>query len=515
MSEPAISYLPPLVGQRQVINGADRPICAAISALAFDGMKGMLIPDPRPRVLQYLEEHGIPGWRAHTWAAAVAGSRYAYSKSIPASYAGIKLDDYQIDSIKRLTIAGGVLALGCGLGKTVLACAACDAFAAEVGASRIWIVCPLNAVPAWERMRPYLSKRFSEVAILSMDSGHKAVGVAPTGGCIIFDEAHLLGEPKARRTQAAHTIRKAFDFGLCLTGTLLHGGVHKALSILDLAVPGAAVFSSQWKAGEFFNCLARKKVGHRTVTSIVRPTGAAKEAFAQYLSTYTISLTAYSPEVRTAFHLPQQHIKQVRLSEPWDSIDGSVEEVVLQILDREGRIPHMAEVAHLLARANIQSKVDWIMENLDDEPVVIFAQYIESLDHVEAALLDAGIPYVRVDGEVTGAARSECEQKFRSGSVQVFLGQMTAASVSMNLQTARFSIAVDHSWRAADYSQALARTARRGQEQETYHWDLLSNQFQAVILGRLLQAQDFDASLAEWQQAKLRIQTMKEQHVPQ
>jgi hypothetical protein len=79
---------------------------------------------------------------------------------------------------------------------------------------------------------------------------------------------------------------------------------------------------------------------------------------------------------------------------------------------------------------------------------------------------------------------------------------MSAACTSMDLFAAKFSVALDHCWKAADYSQALARTCRRGQQHECHHIDLFTNIFQRRIVERLRESQDFDASLSEWQAIK-------------
>ena len=72
----------------------------------------------------------------------------------------------------------------------------------------------------------------------------------------------------------------------------------------------------------------------------------------------------------------------------------------------------------------------------------------------------------------------------------------------MNLQVAAISITLDVSWSCIDYSQALARTHRRGQNNPCLHVDLVSNRLQARILDRLRSGQDFAATCAEYADLK-------------
>lgn len=497
----------------QGVATADRPLCALVAAYS-QFLKG----SPMMGAWRYLEkgtqdaqfakhftEFDVPPDRAHAWALAINGAKSRRFDRGDFCVGDFALDPYQMQAIEAMTAEGGVLAMGCGLGKTASAVKA----AILRGGTRCWILCPLNAVGAWRRWVPTLKAHFTEVEVLSMDSAHKFVGAANTGGVIIFDEVHLLGDASARRTSSCHKIRPLFDYGLCLTGTLLHGGVEKTMSMLDLAVPGAALFANRWKAGEYFNCLVKKHIGTRNVTALEKPVGPNKVAFMEYLSRMCVSLNKHSDVVRQSLQLPEQTIHTIDIGKPWGTIEDAVADYVRKVIDAGGELPHAQEVAHALCRDGLDAKVEWILDAVDspDISVVVFAAYRGSLDRIEAGAKGAGLSYVRVDGGVTGADRVECQRKFQAGEAQLFIGQMDAACTSMDLFRAQVSIAVDHTWKAANYNQALARTCRRGQTQETHHFDLVYNPLQSRVVKRLAASEDFDASLSEWQELKSAIQT--------
>jgi superfamily II DNA or RNA helicase len=502
------TYPAPLAGAKpQAVATSDRPWCSLINCLATPAMltgyaKALSIEQRVSAIHRALATYDVPEERAVLWAQSLNGHRLP--KLVTAQVGPITLDVYQVNAIARMTLAGGVMALSCGLGKTPAAIAAALSTAHR---ARLWIVCPINAFPTWRRWVPFLQEHFKEVRIISMDSLHKVHPEAATGGCIIYDEVHLLGVLSAKRTKEAHRIRRAFDFGLCLTGTLLHGGIEKTLSILDLAVPGLARFANRWAAGEYFNCLVKKQFGARKVTALERPAGKNRESFFAWLSFACVSYNRDSDEVQAAVSIPEQTVHRIKLGEPWEPLHELAANVALAMLETDGKLPDAAKVAHHLCRFGVEAKIAWLFEAMkdNDEPVVVCAEYTDSLDSIEAALKEAGITYGRVDGAVTGSERQDIQRRFQAGEIRVFLGQMDASTTSLDLDRACISVGVDHTWKAANYDQFLGRTARRTQKRECHHYDLVANQLQDKVVGRVQEHMDFDAKMAEWADLKRAI----------
>lgn len=493
----------------QSVSGADRTMCAAVAALASGAPRCILYSDVVKTLRTYIvRDCEVPDARLDLWLRSLGGgmTKVRYERQP----AGIPypLDDYQLSVLSELREAGGVIGFACGLGKTLLASVWAIAHAPLTLKNRLLITCPLNAFSTWNRIKPSLARHFEEVSIVSMDSLHNLRGMdAQYGGVLIIDEAHAFGDMKTRRTKAAHALRAKFDYALCLSGTILHGGIQKAHSLLDLACPGAAGFSSTWKMGEYFRCIIEKQLGTRVVKALAKPSGASKDRFNTYLLPWVKSVNYSSPAVKLAFDMPEHEVRTVVLGAPWASMDEAAANLIERFIAEhpDDPLPTAAAIAHMLAREGTEEKIESLFDNLthdSDLPLVIFAHYIETLDAVERALVDRELPYVRVDGDVTGPERIEAERRFQEGEVDVFLGQMAAASVSMNLQRANLSVALDHSWRAVDYDQALHRTYRRGQTRHTIHLDFIANAFQELVVSRVRQAVDFDASVAEWQQIK-------------
>lgn len=520
MNPPAFTYPAftlPAPTPTQAIHGADKPVFAMVTALAavcaahpLGGAARNLAPQQQfTALLSSLREHGITDDQADLWSDGIACARRARAPC-PAVIAGMTLSQYQRSAVDRLGPAGGILNMAIGLGKTATASAAAIAYTSSSGVRRAscWIVCPLTAFDAWNPYLPALREAFDEVRVLSIDSAHKFVGRHNDGGVLIIDEAHHAGHIDARRTKALFTLRLSFDVGLMLTGTLLHGGVSKALNVLSLAIPGASPFATKWSAGEYFHCLARKQIGQRKVVSLEKPSADNQLKLFALLSQYTVAMTKHTEEVRAELTIPEQILHTVTVGQRGDeSIDDCIVRLATAELVRTGELPHASAIAHLAMREGAYDKLCWLYAQMadDDTPVAVFAQYRDSLDAIEGWLKDCDITHGRVDGDVVGEDRAKIVGQFQMGHLRVFLGQMEAAGLSINLFRTSISVAFDFTQRPEAYAQMLGRTCRRGQLTECNHFDLVANPIQALQLSRLRAGEAFHLGLVNFQAALQKV----------
>lgn len=509
----SISHLPGCASAPlQAVDTADRRPCAVIAAwasfLAGKPIRGTLAGADHAEVNAWFESElrdmQIPWARARTWADALNGRRIVIppaDEQYPID--GLIPDAYQFLAMRHCTVAGGGMALGVGLGKTLTASwLARHISGTSCQPNRCWITGPLAAAGAWERFLPELRKHYDDVRVLSVDSAHKLVGADNAlGGLLIADEAHEVGHGSARRTKAMHELRRKFDFCIALTGTLTHAGVEPVASVLDLIVPGGAAFANKWKLGDHFRCLDKGQFG----VKLRKPPEDAKESFMAWMSRLVIHLTKKSPEVRECLTIPDQHVYDVPIDEPWPKLGDEVARIIEEIFAETGELPHMAEVSHRICRLGKEAKVDWVLgmvEGDDATPVVVFAQYRETLDYLQARLEEADRTFVRVDGDTPKEQRPEIRRRFQAGEVQFYIGQTKAGGISMDLDRATVSVSLDHSWKAIEYAQSLGRTDRRTQTHETHHFDLYANRLQREIIQRVRAEQDFAAECDEWQAVK-------------
>jgi hypothetical protein len=473
-----------------------------MSALASPEVFG---PHGKEAVRQWLRSNDVPFARQDYWLDALRGGR---TNVIGISGTLYPPDPYQLYAAGEMSSAGGVLALGCGLGKTLTAEVYASAVAAKLRGRPVIIATTLTAFAAWKVYIPrFKAMGYSDVFLVSIDSLHKfEPGFPSAGGLLILDESHLLGGITARRTKHALKLRLKVDDCICLSGTMFHGGIPRALVNMNLAVPGLAGFSSNFNAATHFGCLGEIFVNGTKHYKILKPQGPGATKFQEFVARHNVcALTKKSPIVTQSVTIPEQDQLTEEFGGPWmDVHTASVIEVRRAIAANEG-IPHHMAIMQALAHEGIEVKTQYILDTLSDgQPLVVFCQYHESLDYIETKLKEEGITYARVDGTVVDERRSACVHSFQSASngVQCFLAQIETVGISIELTRARRSVATDISWRPESYDQALARTCRRGQVHRCTHTDLVSNRLQSDILESIRLGMVFDASVSSFQDVR-------------
>lgn len=488
-------------GRKQTMARSDWPYFAAMSALASPETFG---PHSKSVVRDWLRAHDVPYERQDYWLEALHGRKTNVDGVTGTLFVP---EVYQVFAANGMSGAGGVLALGCGLGKTLTAELYAAAVAPKLRARSVVIATTLTAFDAWKPYIPrFKAMGYSEVFQVSIDSLHKfEPGFPSAGGLLILDESHLLGGTTARRTKHALALRLKMDDALCLSGTLFHGGIPRALTNMNLAIPGLAAFSSQFNAANHFGCLkeVRDPQGMRH-WKIIKPEGAAHTAFMEFVTRrFVCALTKRSPLAAMCVNIPEQDQETVEFGGPWMDVHTQAILEIRRAIEANEGIPHAMAVMQAMAHQGIEAKTQYILDVLSDgEPLVVFSQYHESLNYIEAKFKDEGITYARIDGTVVDGRRTDARELFSSGSVQAILGQIEATGISIELTRASRSVATDISWRPECYDQALARTCRRGQLHRCRHTDLVANRFQSDILERIRSGMVFDASVSSYQDVR-------------
>jgi hypothetical protein len=141
-------------------------------------------------------------------------------------------------------------------------------------------------------------------------------------------------------------------------------------------------------------------------------------------------------------------------------------------------------------------KLLWLEQWLDDngdEPILVGAVTVPTLDAVVRLLTRKGIDYRLIRGGVPARQREKAKNEFQAGQFRVMLVQQIAGSESITLTRAATSILLDHDLSPITYTQFLGRTARQGQDRECQHYDLAFNLIQQDRILALRRGEDFDA----------------------
>ena len=103
------------------------------------------------------------------------------------------------------------------------------------------------------------------------------------------------------------------------------------------------------------------------------------------------------------------------------------------------------------------------------EKSLVFCQFISEMDMIQERIHDLGINTYRIDGSVVSEERQEKINTFKADKTGcVFIIQIKAGGVGLNLQEATRVYITGPAWNPATELQAIARSHRTGQTQKVF-----------------------------------------------
>ncbi len=111
-----------------------------------------------------------------------------------------------------------------------------------------------------------------------------------------------------------------------------------------------------------------------------------------------------------------------------------------------------------------------MIESHPNEKTLVFTQFIGETDRIQEILVDKNIPVFRIDGNVTDKTERENRiDNFRTApDGAVFLIQIRAGGVGLNLQDASRVYITSPAWNPATELQAIGRAHRTGQTRQVH-----------------------------------------------
>lgn len=405
---------------------------------------------------------------------------------IVAAIDGVRLDDSLLDVtlrgyqsfgarfalVQRRVVVGDEM----GLGKTVQAIAAM-AHLASSGATHFVVVCPASVVVNWVRELGSRSK-LTAVRLHGDDRGAELArwlaggGVAVTTfetlaalevpdavrpALLVVDEAHYVKNPASRRARLVHHLGVRCERVLYLTGTPMENDVEEFRNLVGVLAPAAEV------EVERLDALA----GPAAFRAAVAPV---------YLRRNAADVLGELPEL-------------VQTDE-WEEFTASDAAAYADAV-RSGNFSLMRRAAYASGDPRTSAKLARLLELCNEarkngRKVVVFSFFLGVLATVHSALEAHGFTAF---GPLTGATPPEERQRLvdaftqASGSA-VFVGQIAAAGVGLNLQAASVVILCEPQLKPTSEAQAIARAHRMGQ-------------LETVLVHRLLVADSVDERLLE------------------
>ena len=348
-----------------------------------------------------------------------------------------------------------------GLGKTIQAIRACD----MVFADKVTVICPACVTVNWRR-------EFDRWSITQPDVGIYSYGKASEAGAsdvLILDEAHYLKTPGSQRTKTIYgvsglTARSANVYAL--TGTPMPNNASELWAHLRALAPELIATKKGkpmnfWQFAHKFCKLRNNGFGLQIVGS------KNLELLREKMEGFMLRRT--KEEVLP--DLPALTIDTLFVEGSVQGL-GDEEKLISAALLEHGVdglrkvAGHVATLRRLTGMAKVKPVVEWLKLWFDGglrQKMVLFAHHKAVLDGLRLSDLPVSIFYI--DGRIPPSSRQKEIDAFNNAPGKaLFIGQMQAAGVGINLTSADSMLIVEPSWVPADNEQAMMRIHRIGQD---------------------------------------------------
>ncbi|MGZ3798480.1 MAG: DEAD/DEAH box helicase, partial [Pseudobdellovibrionaceae bacterium] len=291
---------------------------------------------------------------------------------------------------------------------------------------------------------------------------------------LIFDEAQNLKNLTAKRTSVARSITA--QFRICLTGTPMENHYGEFYSLVDLLVPGSLgkveSFRQQFVNTEMVSQEEMEDLKLKVKPLLLRRT--KKEILSQLPekqeSMVSIAFEDQQKEIYRDIALSYNQKVQETIQENAGRAEAA--SVQLQMLTALLRLRQacsdpagLPQVRYEKVPPKLSTLLDSVRAIIESgESVLVFTQFLQTLEHTEKLLKLAEIPVFTLHGGVPTPQRQKILSEFdkRVGGA-VLAMTLKTGGVGLNLTKASYVFHLEPWWNPSVEEQATARAHRMGQ----------------------------------------------------
>ena len=400
---------------------------------------------------------------------------------------------------------GVLLAMGMGTGKSLVACMVLLSLAAR----RVLIVCPLRVVPVWvtqferhvdkpvvlaaldeeigsvaekkewaaEKMKLAQTLGRPFVAVINYDSAWRdpfaAWAEKQNWDIVIADEQHRIKAPGGKASLFFKRMRLHANHRVGLTGTPMPHGpmdIYAQFRFLDMSIFGPSFTAFRTRYAVMGGFQRRQITGFQQLDELERLMNLITfRVGAEVLDLPPATDVTYkcdlSPEAARIYRdLEEDFVARVK--------DGTVTaaNAMVKLLRLAqvtgGCLPTDDGTIHRIDTSKQKLLAD-TLEDIGDEPVVVFCRFTADLQAVHRACESLSISSLELSGH-----RDEIK-RWQDGEAQLLAVQIDAGGEGVDLTRARYSIFYSVGFSLGKYEQAKARTHRPGQNRPVEHIHLV------------------------------------------
>jgi SNF2 family DNA or RNA helicase len=401
--------------------------------------------------------------------------------------------------------AGTLLADDMGLGKTLQTITAISYWLEQNPLVKFLIVCPSSLIYNWkkefEKFSPTLKtaiyhgseRKFvdflaSENQILITSYTMVRIDIEEfvkiIWGGIVLDESHSIKNYEALQTQAV--LKLNGKKRIILNGTPIMNNVLDLFPQLSFILPQLFNSLAKFKK-EFGNLIDNTLVESqmemlRKLTSpfILRRT---KEKVAPDLPSKTESILwcEMNDDQRVAYETIKNQIKQNIFIEIKEK---GINKAKFGVLQGILKLRQVCSSPRLLkdevdlknvSSVKVNQLIDLLTTNLKENKVIIFSQFLGTMDLLSKEFKKKGILFLSFSGSTNVEKRMQLVTEFQedNSNIQVFLLSLKAGNSGINLTKANYVFLVEPWWNNAVQQQAIDRTHRIGQNQHVFSYNMI------------------------------------------
>lgn len=416
----------------------------------------------------------------------------------------VTLSGYQEEAVQFLLehIDGGLLADDVGLGKTFTSLVSVkrilDAWKTKTGP--VWVVCPKTLKAQWSTAieevfydwtREQLESTFK---IKSYTEMVKAYGQELRPDIIVFDEAHMLKNIYAVRTQCALWFSRYSKVVWFLTATPAPNNPSELFTylILPRVRENRSAYATLENLSRFLKRAYKDYLSYYfkiyedpVIRRIIVKGFLDRDKQAEFVD--IVSARCLRRTKENYLDLPMLSRKSIEI--PWETADQEEQYYLLEksMLQEAGRKKY-SYLVRLREYSATTSKVNWLVPVLEErvqrgQSVIVFATFKSVLLDLVAKM---SVPVSVITGDTPESSRVTAVKMFQHGDTKVLLATPFVGGVGLNLQVASVIYWIDLWWSPDVQLQGVGRAYRRGQTHDVeeyvlFHPDTIDEAIMKVL----------------------------------
>lgn len=364
------------------------------------------------------------------------------------------LYDYQADGVRHLLgRSSALLGDDMGLGKSRQAVVASRIAA---GRGRILVVCPASLRINWVREIQGVFPK-DRVGMVGEDrlemlqacrwvvSNYERLGglVRESGlsfEVMVVDEAHYLKEYQAGRTRNAFLLADRIHRRFLLTGTPILSREVEVHTLLRIS---------------------GHPVGHLDLNAFRKQYAGSPEGRAALAEVLSDWMLRRPKSVLKNLGLKARQFRFVQPAEGLEQYRKIMADGTLTVM------PKIVKLRQLLEAMKLEFVIETLQSLGEDDKIIVFCEYMETVDALKAALTEVRIGTVSLVGADPMKKRQAAVDAFQGdAATRVFIGTTSAAGVGITLTAANYVLFVSQPWTPAVMRQAEDRAYRNGQTRD-------------------------------------------------